>query len=92
MYQQPELATGSYGRPGVCEPLEIGDHVVFLLPTSTIPVTDPAALARGLCPHCHVPLAGSTGTWCPQCFTYWSYDRAAAPGPLSLAAERRTGH
>jgi hypothetical protein len=85
MNQRSELAAGSYGLPGVCEPVEICGHLVFLLPTRTVPVTDPAALARGFCPDCHVRLAGETGTWCPQCLTYW-HERAAAPGPASCAA------
>ena len=100
MHQQQQLegTAGSVGRRCDLVELEICGHPVFRLKPITVPVTDQAALAEGVCPNCvlaperpgepgrRVPLAGVTGTWCPRCLTYWPYDRAAVLGPAFVAA------
>ena len=88
MHQQREPAVGSHGVRCDLEELEICGHLVFRLQSITVPVTDQAALADGICPDCRVPLAGDTETWCPLCHTYWPYDHAAVLGPAFAAAGR----
>lgn len=85
MQQHAEFPAGSYGRPGECEPAEVGGRLIFLIPRHTVPAGDETALAEGFCPDCHARLAGPTGTWCPQCFTTWHVRRGSAPGSQAAA-------
>ncbi len=84
MSELPHDSTAGHG--GCCdfELVEISGHLVFRArPGPGVS----AALAEGFCPSCHGPLAGDTGTWCPQCGTSWY--RTAAAWALPLTRPRR---
>ena len=60
-----------YGGRCDFQALDIDGYLVPRARPIKVLVTDQAALDKGFCPDCKVPLAGDTGTWCPECLTYW---------------------